>query len=223
MLKNTIERAVVHEGNIGNLRTESSGFSFIVMRDMNVPITSEDFDIRLMMVLMKNLADFDISEKLPLEVDTCEVADLSRIKFIRNKLEQNIDKQTSDEEFEDNWKQLTEAVTRLDGTYKIICQELKKFKPSPHQCQKYLQSKYTESYSKSDDSLTKWKELIRKQSIQKVARDAVQKIFDEQFPPRTLRTAIKDKLEYLCNLKQQKEITQSEWEHLHPAEHGIYT
>ncbi|CAC5418443.1 unnamed protein product [Mytilus coruscus] len=135
ILKNTIEKAVIDEGNIGNIKTESSRFSFIKVGDSSVPVSSEDFDIRLMMVLMKNLANFDISEKLPMEADISESADLSRIKFIRNKLEQNIDKQTLDEEFEENWKQLTEAVIRRDGTYEIICQELKKFKPSPHQCQ----------------------------------------------------------------------------------------
>lgn len=73
------------------------------------------------------------------------------------------------------------------------------------------------------DSLNKWKELINKQSIQKVARDAVQKIFDEQFPPETLRTAICDRFEFLSNLKDQKKITESEWKNLRSAEHGIYT
>lgn len=58
---------------------------------------------------MRNLADFDISKKLPLDADKSESADLSRITSIRNDIIQNSDKQISDVDFEKNWKQLSEV------------------------------------------------------------------------------------------------------------------
>jgi hypothetical protein len=46
--------------------------------------SSKDFDITLMICLLRNLIPIDIMDRLPSATDTSLKADLSRIKFYRN-------------------------------------------------------------------------------------------------------------------------------------------
>lgn len=83
----------------------------LMILDLQVPITSQNFDIRLMMILMKNLIEAydNIPDVLPFETDITEVADLSRVKHIRNKIVQNSDRSISDEDFEEDWSNLSQV------------------------------------------------------------------------------------------------------------------
>lgn len=83
----------------------------LMILDLQVPITSQNFDIRLMMFLMKNLIEACdiIPDVLPFETDITEVADLSRVKHIRNKIVQNSDRSISDEDFEEDWSNLSQV------------------------------------------------------------------------------------------------------------------
>ncbi|CAG2226966.1 unnamed protein product [Mytilus edulis] len=84
-----------------------------VDKGKNVQAASKDFDIRLMMVLMKNLTELNIAEVFPHKDDESMVADLTRIKYLRNKIAQNSDMCITDEDFNKDWKHLSEAVEGL--------------------------------------------------------------------------------------------------------------
>lgn len=84
-------------------------YIFFIIIGSNVIPSSEHFDIRLMIVLLRNLVQFDIFDDLPYETVTTKGADLSRIKYYRNKLI-NIDatgELISKSEFEKMWTNLS--------------------------------------------------------------------------------------------------------------------
>ncbi|CAC5396072.1 unnamed protein product [Mytilus coruscus] len=177
-----------------------------------------------MMILMKNLTELDISEKLPLDTDTSEVAWLSRIKYFRNKLVQNSDKKISDEEFEKDWNELSKAVIQLGGkTYEKICNDRKTFNPSPQQCQNYLHSGNLQSDQIHRTSVDSIKEFfIRDASIQTLAKEAVRERFDKQFVPGKLAEELTKQRKHLESLKEERVITQSQWDNLFPTDKGNY-
>lgn len=78
---------------------------------LDVSATSKDFDLRLMMVLMRHLIDLNIADLdvLPREDDQTQEADLSRIKLIRKKIIQNSDRSITDEDLDNYWKHLSEV------------------------------------------------------------------------------------------------------------------
>lgn len=75
---------------------------------------SKDFNIRLMMVLMKNLIDFNIADVFPSKDNVTVVADLSRIKYLRNKIAHNSDMSITDEDFDKDWKHLSEVTQKVN-------------------------------------------------------------------------------------------------------------
>ncbi|XP_076116412.1 uncharacterized protein LOC143083902 [Mytilus galloprovincialis] len=89
------------------------------------PVCSSDFDLTLMILLIRNLTQIQISDILPLPSDTLQGADLSRIKFYRNELA-HCNGKISDIAFEQQWVEICQAIVRLGGeSYKEICAQLR--------------------------------------------------------------------------------------------------
>lgn len=66
-------------------------------------VTSEFFDVRLMIYLLCTLANFEIGNLYPVESDTKISAMLSRIKFIRNEATQSFEGELSEDQFDKYW------------------------------------------------------------------------------------------------------------------------
>ncbi|XP_063426878.1 uncharacterized protein LOC134710450 [Mytilus trossulus] len=78
-----------------------------------------------MVCLIRNLTQITVGEKLPLQTDTSDGADLSRVKYYRNKLVHSEKVAVSDKPFQEYWTDISEAIIRLGGSkYKLICREI---------------------------------------------------------------------------------------------------
>lgn len=62
-------------------------------------VSSEDFDLRLMIHLLTTIASVNFGDLYPVKTDTRISAMLTKIKYIRNKLIQSIYQQHSDEHY----------------------------------------------------------------------------------------------------------------------------
>ncbi|CAG2241739.1 unnamed protein product [Mytilus edulis] len=88
--------------------------------------TSTDFDLTLMICLLRNLAEVDISDILPNAKDTSEAASLSRLKYYRNQVVHSQTFSLSDKEFKQYWDDITNAICILRGErYRDKCMELR--------------------------------------------------------------------------------------------------
>ena len=84
---------------------------FIVLFSGKQP-SSKDFDITLMICLLRNLIPIDIMDnRLPSATDTSLRADLSRIKYYRNIIVHKCDDAlVNDTDFESYWKDVTPVI-----------------------------------------------------------------------------------------------------------------
>ncbi|VDI79532.1 Hypothetical predicted protein [Mytilus galloprovincialis] len=90
------------------------------------PVSSEKFDITLMACLLRNLANIDIQDCLPTCSDKSLAADLSRIKTYRNKVVHCDKGILSQQEFNQYWGDISQAIIRLGGPkYRQRCDDLK--------------------------------------------------------------------------------------------------
>ncbi|VDI84286.1 Hypothetical predicted protein [Mytilus galloprovincialis] len=78
---------------------------------VQVPVCSSDFDLTLMILLIKKLTSIEISEHLPVPIITSPGADLSRIKYYRNKLAHS-NGRLPNIEFEQQWVEVCEMYER---------------------------------------------------------------------------------------------------------------
>ena len=69
--------------------------------------SSKDFDITLMICLLRNLIPIDIMDRLPSATDISLRADLSRIKYYRNMIVHCDSALVDDTDFESYWKDVT--------------------------------------------------------------------------------------------------------------------
>jgi hypothetical protein len=73
--------------------------------------SSKDFDITLMICLLRNLIPIDIMDnRLPSATDTSLRADLSRIKYYRNLIVHYNDALVDDTDFESYWNDVTPVI-----------------------------------------------------------------------------------------------------------------
>lgn len=75
----------------------------LIIVGRTVSVTSDDFDIRLMIYLLKTITKVDVGDLYPLEVDISTSAMLSRIKFIRNETTQSIEGELSENQYNKFW------------------------------------------------------------------------------------------------------------------------
>lgn len=72
-------------------------------------VRSEDFDLRLMIVLLNTLANIKVCDSYPLPTDTSTGAMLSRIKYIRNETTQNVNGKLTEDQFNQYWDDIRQV------------------------------------------------------------------------------------------------------------------
>ncbi|XP_071178430.1 uncharacterized protein [Mytilus edulis] len=91
--------------------------------------SSISFDLTLMICLLRNLANIKVGDTLPRNTDDSIGADLTRIKYYRNKVAHSDHKTMSEEDFNSQWEAISTAITRLGGeSFKVICHDLQNYK-----------------------------------------------------------------------------------------------
>lgn len=96
----------------------------------STPVTSENFDITLLFVLLRNVCGLTPPrtgwDKLPLATDLSKEADLARIKYYRNKLYGHItETAVKKSNFEKYWRNISDVLVRLEPSYKPKIENLK--------------------------------------------------------------------------------------------------
>lgn len=81
-------------------------FIFIHIFDIAAP-SSSDFDLTLMICLLKNFTEMDKSDIFPMETDTSDAACLLRLKHYRNNIVHSKTFALSDEDFKQYWEHIT--------------------------------------------------------------------------------------------------------------------
>ncbi|XP_076081132.1 uncharacterized protein LOC143052043 [Mytilus galloprovincialis] len=82
-------------------------------QDKEKSVTSENFDIRLMVYLLSDLAKISVGDLYPVQSDLSIGAMLSRIKFIRNEATQSYEGKLSEEKFNQYWDDIGQALFKL--------------------------------------------------------------------------------------------------------------
>ncbi|XP_031551975.1 uncharacterized protein LOC116289226 isoform X2 [Actinia tenebrosa] len=88
----------------------------------STPVTSADFDITLLLVLLRNICGLTPPptgwDKLPVATDLSREADLARVKYYRNELYGHItETAVSDSDFEKYWSEISDVLVRLGGPH----------------------------------------------------------------------------------------------------------
>lgn len=73
--------------------------------------SSETFDLTLMICLIKNLAAIPVGDILPFKGNKCDGADLTRLKYYRNKIMHSDCGTLSVLDFNDWWDEISEVST----------------------------------------------------------------------------------------------------------------
>ncbi|CAC5410652.1 unnamed protein product [Mytilus coruscus] len=76
-------------------------------------VSSDKFDVSLMVCLLRNFADLDIQDSLPVETIQTVAADISRIKFYRNSIVHSDSGKVNENKFSEIWNCVAEAILRL--------------------------------------------------------------------------------------------------------------
>ncbi|CAC5403771.1 unnamed protein product [Mytilus coruscus] len=85
--------------------------------DKEKPVSSDDFDIRLMIYLLIALANLEVGDLYPVHADTSICAMLSRIKYIRNEVTQSLNGKLPRHLFKQYWDDIGQAVLKLVSPY----------------------------------------------------------------------------------------------------------
>ncbi|CAC5384269.1 unnamed protein product [Mytilus coruscus] len=90
-------------------------------------VSSNSFDMTLMICLLRHLISEDVGEFLPIDPKNLSVgADLSRLKYYRNQIAHSDAGVLPDKNFENYWKDITQAIVRLGGVdFQQRCDDLK--------------------------------------------------------------------------------------------------
>ncbi|CAG2256754.1 unnamed protein product [Mytilus edulis] len=76
-------------------------------------VSSDMFDVSLMVCLLRNFTDLDIQDSLPIGTIHTDAADISRIKFYRNSIVHHDSSKIDENEFSKVWNCVAEAIHRL--------------------------------------------------------------------------------------------------------------
>ncbi|CAC5389373.1 ANK [Mytilus coruscus] len=89
-------------------------------------VTSKDFDLSLMICLLRHLAEIQVGDKLPFPHDKSADADLTRLKYYRNKVMHSDDGTLLDHSFNSWWDDISQAIIRIGGSsFEEYCKSLK--------------------------------------------------------------------------------------------------
>ncbi|CAG2218297.1 TTN [Mytilus edulis] len=184
------------------------------------PLNSAHFDLRLMVLLLRNIASFDIVNSLPEPTNTSKDADLSRIHYYRNLIAHNHGRM-SNEDLVQSVKDLmeTEPVTYGNGLTRdriVNCvaillnflQVAKRLRSMPMNSSSVEKQLWIDHFD-SPDKLT--------QAVKRVACPVVRLKFNTIFHSKELKQTLKDNTNKLIQLKVEKRITPSQWDLLFPT------
>ncbi|VDI47760.1 blast:Ankyrin-1 [Mytilus galloprovincialis] len=98
--------------------TFEKGVITLVQYDLLYPkgsskVSSDMFDVSLMVCLLRHFTDLTIQDSLPMETIHTEAADISRIKFYRNSIVHSDSGKVNENKFSEIWKCVAEAILRL--------------------------------------------------------------------------------------------------------------
>ncbi|CAC5365748.1 unnamed protein product [Mytilus coruscus] len=82
-------------------------------------VTSEDFGVRLMIYLLRIIANINVGDLYPVPSDTSIGAMLSRIKFIRNEVTQSLEGKIPENQFNQYWDDIGQAVLKLMSSFEM--------------------------------------------------------------------------------------------------------
>ena len=122
-LQNILNRNVLHLANLKTKKRITQPQWELLFPNTGEP-SSKDFDITLMICLLRNLSSIAIMDRLPSATDISLGADLSRIKYYRNIIVQSNSAVVDDTDFESYWNDITPAILRLGGnSLKVECDD----------------------------------------------------------------------------------------------------
>ncbi|VDI45556.1 Hypothetical predicted protein [Mytilus galloprovincialis] len=82
-------------------------------------VSSDDFDITLMVNLLRTLANISIVDIYPAPSDASISAMLTRISYISNKVIKNVEGQLSEDQFNQYWDDIGQAVLKLVSSFEL--------------------------------------------------------------------------------------------------------
>ncbi|CAC5359911.1 unnamed protein product [Mytilus coruscus] len=94
-------------------------WDLLFKHDKGETVTSDDFDIRLLIYLLRTLANFEVGDLYPVQCDKRVSAMLSRIKFIRNEITQSFEGKVSEDQFNQYWDDIVQALLKLMSSYEF--------------------------------------------------------------------------------------------------------
>ncbi|XP_063399025.1 uncharacterized protein LOC134683643 [Mytilus trossulus] len=192
-------------------------------RDVVLPVTrnpfpsSENFDIKQMITLIRNFTEIEIVDVLPKSSNKSKGADLSRLKFYRNTIVHN-DGSFSKEDFTSYWNDICKAVVRL-GVNDINQGNTPRDEHDPL-AKAILESvakDYEEGRNSIKQSITK-EELLYLRIVHLLHREACPAVrvkFDVLFPLFSLKQILQAKVQILSKQKGKK-ISHVQWDLIYP-------
>ncbi|XP_052075330.1 uncharacterized protein LOC127712757 [Mytilus californianus] len=127
VLKSTLNRKRISLEKLRKQRVINH-YQWTLLFPNNAAPSSLDFDLPLMICLLKNITEQyeSESEVFPAETDTSEAASLFRLKHYRNKIVHSKGFTLSDKDFKKDWEHITDAICKLGGeNYRETCMQLK--------------------------------------------------------------------------------------------------
>ncbi|XP_052080425.1 uncharacterized protein LOC127718446 [Mytilus californianus] len=126
--------------------------------------SSSNFDLTLMISLIRHLTSIPVGDILPFTTDTSEGADLSRLKYYRNKISHSDTGTLSEIDFLQWWTDISEAIHRLSrDRFKQTCTDLKYAKLDQNDKEILIEMR---NIAKSNDSITKGVRKLHEMQIQ---------------------------------------------------------
>ncbi|CAG2211280.1 unnamed protein product [Mytilus edulis] len=124
LLRKTLKKNLTKMKNIYRKKNHSvindDQWNLLSRNNPGKTVTSDDFDVRLMIYLLKTITTIKLGDLYPTEVDTSIGAMLSRIKFIRNEITQNLHEKLPVDLFNKYWDDMGQAVLELVSSQIVL-------------------------------------------------------------------------------------------------------
>ncbi|CAG2206988.1 unnamed protein product [Mytilus edulis] len=123
-----------------------------------------NLDLTLMISLIRHLTPIPVGDILPLTTDISEGADLSRLKYYRNKISHSDTGTLSETDFHQWWTDISEAIQRLSrDRFKQTCNDLKYAKLDQNDKEIPIEIR---NIARTNDSITKGVQKLHEMQIQ---------------------------------------------------------
>ncbi|XP_052073571.1 uncharacterized protein LOC127711531 [Mytilus californianus] len=106
ILKSTLNKSFIGLAKLKKQRVINQQQWTLLFPKNGAP-SSSDFDLTLMICLLRNFTDIDKSDVFPIETDTSDAASLLRLKHYRNNIVHSKTFTLSDEDFKQYWEHIT--------------------------------------------------------------------------------------------------------------------